>query len=196
MGKHQPHSSQRSPTLAGSASSSARGRVDRPFVSCRAGQTGRLDVDDWNLCCFLCVSTLLFPLWDGADCVSPSLLRSLLLHVSCVTSPASRLPVHPVTRLSPCFRAQGFPTWSMPASGVPSPPTSLLASLGPYLTRRRSWVPLTSRAPLGCRWQSLLAVFLGGVTLSVVIVLNGLIGARLHTPFAVRAPTFPDGNRG
>lgn len=31
----------------------------------------------------------------------------------------------------------------------------------------------------------MLAVFTGGVLLSAIVVLNGIIGARLHTPFAV-----------
>jgi nucleobase:cation symporter-1, NCS1 family len=33
----------------------------------------------------------------------------------------------------------------------------------------------------------MLAIFTGAVLLSTVIVLNGIIGARLHTPFAVTA---------
>lgn len=56
------------------------------------------------------------------------------------------------------------------------------------LVNAGQWSAVSSYVALGLTWwQSLLAVFLGGVTLSVVIVLNGLIGARLHTPFAVSA---------
>ncbi|KAK4055053.1 hypothetical protein OIO90_003394 [Microbotryomycetes sp. JL221] len=54
-----------------------------------------------------------------------------------------------------------------------------------------SWSQVSAFVVLGLTWwQSVLAVFVGGLLLSIVIALNGVIGARLHTPFAIssRAP--------
>ncbi|KAK4701025.1 nucleobase:cation symporter-1, NCS1 family, partial [Phenoliferia sp. Uapishka_3] len=49
-----------------------------------------------------------------------------------------------------------------------------------------SWSQVSSFVSLGLTWwESLLAVFVGGFILSLIVVLNGIIGARLHTPFAV-----------
>lgn len=56
------------------------------------------------------------------------------------------------------------------------------------LVNAGQWSGVSSFVALGLTWwQSLLAIFVGGVTLSTVIVFNGIIGARLHTPFAVSA---------
>ncbi|KAL1305774.1 hypothetical protein AAFC00_003941 [Neodothiora populina] len=51
-----------------------------------------------------------------------------------------------------------------------------------------SWTTVASFMVLGLNWwQSVLAVFTGGVLLGVVLAINGIIGARLHTPFAITA---------
>ncbi|GAA5853777.1 hypothetical protein JCM8547_007445 [Rhodosporidiobolus lusitaniae] len=51
-----------------------------------------------------------------------------------------------------------------------------------------SWSQISSFVSLGLTWwQGLLATFTGGVLLCVVIVLNGIQGAQLHTPFSVSA---------
>ncbi|BGP42631.1 hypothetical protein JCM10449v2_006643 [Rhodotorula kratochvilovae] len=49
-----------------------------------------------------------------------------------------------------------------------------------------SWSQISSFVSLGLTWwQGLLATFTGGLLLSIIIVFNGIIGARLHAPFAV-----------
>ncbi|TNY19622.1 permease for cytosine/purines, uracil, thiamine, allantoin-domain-containing protein [Rhodotorula diobovata] len=49
-----------------------------------------------------------------------------------------------------------------------------------------SWSQISSFVSLGLTWwQGLLATFTGGVLLCVVIVFNGIIGARLHVPFSI-----------
>ncbi|KAK4050642.1 hypothetical protein OIV83_003368 [Microbotryomycetes sp. JL201] len=49
-----------------------------------------------------------------------------------------------------------------------------------------SWSQVSAFVVLGLTWwQSILAVFLGGLIISIVIALNGIIGARIHTPFAI-----------
>ncbi|GAA5860811.1 hypothetical protein JCM1840_001976 [Sporobolomyces johnsonii] len=49
-----------------------------------------------------------------------------------------------------------------------------------------SWSQVSSFVALGLTWwQGVLATFTGGFLLSIVIALNGIIGARTHTPFAV-----------
>ncbi|GAA5972576.1 hypothetical protein JCM11641_001905 [Rhodosporidiobolus odoratus] len=49
-----------------------------------------------------------------------------------------------------------------------------------------SWSQISSFVALGLTWwQGLLATFTGGVLLCIVICLNGIQGADLHTPFAV-----------
>ncbi|GAA6025654.1 hypothetical protein JCM10207_008927 [Rhodosporidiobolus poonsookiae] len=49
-----------------------------------------------------------------------------------------------------------------------------------------SWSQISSFVALGLTWyEGLLATFMGGVLLCVVIVFNGIIGARLHVPFSV-----------
>ncbi|GAA5847046.1 hypothetical protein JCM9279_002667 [Rhodotorula babjevae] len=51
-----------------------------------------------------------------------------------------------------------------------------------------SWSQISSFVSLGLTWwQGLLATFTGGVLLCVVIVFNGIIGARLHVPFSISA---------
>ncbi|EXJ94875.1 hypothetical protein A1O1_03274 [Capronia coronata CBS 617.96] len=50
------------------------------------------------------------------------------------------------------------------------------------------WTTVSSFMVLGLNWwESVLAVFVGGVALGVVLSVNALIGARLHTPFAITA---------
>ncbi|KAM0746115.1 hypothetical protein T439DRAFT_330088 [Meredithblackwellia eburnea MCA 4105] len=49
-----------------------------------------------------------------------------------------------------------------------------------------SWSQVSSFVSLGLTWwESMIAVLVGGILLAGVVVLNGIIGARLHTPFAV-----------
>ncbi|ORY88385.1 putative allantoate transporter [Leucosporidium creatinivorum] len=56
------------------------------------------------------------------------------------------------------------------------------------LVNAGQWSGVASFVALGLTWwESMLAIFTGAVLLSTVIVLNGIIGARLHTPFAVTA---------
>ncbi|GAA5821801.1 hypothetical protein JCM11251_001031 [Rhodosporidiobolus azoricus] len=51
-----------------------------------------------------------------------------------------------------------------------------------------SWSQVSSFVSLGLTWwESLLATFVGGVLLCIVIVANGIQGSRLHTPFSVSA---------
>ncbi|KAI5477300.1 NCS2 allantoate transporter [Pseudohyphozyma bogoriensis] len=49
-----------------------------------------------------------------------------------------------------------------------------------------SWSQVSSFVSLGLTWwESLLATLTGGVILASVVALNGIVGAKLHTPFAV-----------
>jgi hypothetical protein len=50
------------------------------------------------------------------------------------------------------------------------------------LAQRNNRIPLTTVA---CRRQALPAIALGHIIISVVMVANGTIGARLHVPFPV-----------
>lgn len=54
------------------------------------------------------------------------------------------------------------------------------------LVNAGSWSMVSGFVELGLTWwQSILAVFTGAFILSIVVSLNGIIGARLHTPFAI-----------
>ena len=54
------------------------------------------------------------------------------------------------------------------------------------LVNAGQWAAVASFVSLGLTWwESILAIWVGGQVLAIVIVANGLIGARLHTPFAV-----------
>ncbi|GAA6038262.1 hypothetical protein JCM8097_003910 [Rhodosporidiobolus ruineniae] len=49
-----------------------------------------------------------------------------------------------------------------------------------------SWSQISSFVALGLSWyESLIATFIGGVLLCTVIVANGIVGSKLHTPFSV-----------
>ncbi|GAA5892391.1 hypothetical protein JCM6882_003658 [Rhodosporidiobolus microsporus] len=51
-----------------------------------------------------------------------------------------------------------------------------------------SWSQISSFVSLGLTWwESLLATFVGGVLLCIVIVANGIQGSKLHTPFSISA---------
>ncbi|KAL8287173.1 hypothetical protein RQP46_003625 [Phenoliferia psychrophenolica] len=54
------------------------------------------------------------------------------------------------------------------------------------LVQGSTWSAVASLFSLGLNWwEGLLAIFSGGIFLCTVITFNGIIGAKLHTPFAV-----------
>lgn len=49
-----------------------------------------------------------------------------------------------------------------------------------------SWATVASFVALGLTWwESCLAVFVGAFLVAIVITANGIVGAKVHTPFAV-----------
>lgn len=51
-----------------------------------------------------------------------------------------------------------------------------------------AWTTVSSFQGLGLVWwQTVMAVFFGGFLLSLVLAVNGVVGARLHTPFPITA---------
>ncbi|GAA5985078.1 hypothetical protein JCM10908_002515 [Rhodotorula pacifica] len=54
------------------------------------------------------------------------------------------------------------------------------------LVNAGSWTQISSFVGMGMTWwEGVLATFLGGFLIAIVIVFNGIVGARLHTPFAI-----------
>ncbi|ORY81773.1 permease for cytosine/purines, uracil, thiamine, allantoin-domain-containing protein [Leucosporidium creatinivorum] len=54
------------------------------------------------------------------------------------------------------------------------------------LVQGSTWSAIASLFSLGLTWwEGLLAIFFGGTALCIVVSANGLVGAMLHTPFAV-----------